>query len=97
MTKTNEALAAELQCVLDGMAKLQDVLDNPVNQGDELQSCFHGLQHFLADEDIRAKDGAYRQMQEAEMRKLIRLLRSGADCSLLSTVHFLGTSGGAKV
>lgn len=94
MTKTNEALAAQLQRVLDGRAKLQDILDDPATQGDELQSCFHGLQHFLADEDIRAKDDEYRQMQEAEMRKLIRLLLSGADCRLLSAVHFLGRSGG---
>jgi hypothetical protein len=96
MTKANETLAAQLQRVLDGVVRLQDILDDPANQGDELQSCFHGLQHFLADEDIRARDNEYRQMQEAEMRKLIRLLRSGADCSLLSTVHFLGTSGGTR-
>ena len=94
MTKTSEALAVQLQRVLDGEARLQDILDDPINQGDELQSCFHGLQHFLADKDIRAKDNQYRQMQEDEMRKLIRLLRSGADCSLLSAVYFLGTSGG---
>lgn len=93
MTKTSESLAVQLQRVLDGEAKLQDVLDDRINQGNELQSCFHGLQHFLADDDIRAKDTEYRQMQEAEMRKLIRLLRSGAECSVLSSVHFLGTSG----
>jgi hypothetical protein len=31
-------------------------------------------------------------MQQAEMRKLIGLLRSGADKKLLSKIHFLGKS-----
>ena len=35
---------------------------------------------------------AYRQMQEAEMRKLIELLRSGANGQTLARVHFLGVS-----
>jgi len=83
-------LADQLQRVLDGAIALEDVLDDPANQGDILQSCIHGLEHFLVDADIRSMDAGYRQMQVAEMCKLIALLRSGADRRLLSKIHFLG-------
>lgn len=89
-----QVLADQLQDVLDGLKMLDDVINDPVNAGDPLASCFHGLQHFLADADIRAKDVEYRQMQETEMRKLIQLLRIGADGKALSKIHFLGTSNG---
>jgi len=85
-------LADQLQRVLDGVLSLDHVLEDPSNQGDLLESCLHGLQHFLSDDDIRAKDPGYREMQETEMRKLIALLRSGADNRVLSQIHFLGRS-----
>ena len=86
------ALADQLQGVLDGVIALEDVLDAPGNQGEILQSCIHGLGHYLVDDGIRAKDAVYRQMQETELRRLIALLRSGADSRLLSKIHFLGKS-----
>ena len=92
MAATALNLADQLQRVLDGGLSLDDLLENPSNQGDALESCFHGLQHFLSDNDIRAKDAGYREMQETEMRKLITLLRSGADHRVLSKIHFLGQS-----
>jgi hypothetical protein len=86
------ALADKLQRVLDGSIALDDLLDDPANRGECLDACLLGLQHFLSDDDIRAKDADYRDMQETEMRKLIALLRSGADRQTLSKIHFLGRS-----
>ena len=50
------------------------------------------LAHYLADSDIRERDPEYRQMQDSEMDKLVRLLRAGAPDDELRRVHFLGYS-----
>ena len=89
----SESLAEKLECVLKGTVSLDGVLADPINFEGLAGSCFHGLQHFLADEDIRAWDSSYREMQENEMRKLIVLLKSGADSKALAAVTFLGGSG----
>jgi hypothetical protein len=47
------------------------------------------LEHYLADVDIRKRDLAYRAMQDAEMEKLVRLLRAGAPDAELAKVTFL--------
>ena len=72
---------------------MESVLADPANFIGPAAASFHGLQHFVADEDIRAKDSAYRAMQEHEMQRLIRLLKSGADAQELSKITFLGVSG----
>jgi len=36
------------------------------------------LEHYLSDSDIRDRDPAYGAMQDAEMQKLVTLLRAGA-------------------
>ena len=48
------------------------------------------VDHYLSDEDIRAKDDAYREMQDSEMSKLIELIRAGAPRERLVKIHFLG-------
>lgn len=90
MTAAAIKLAEMLELVLDGRCSLGDLLDDPSAFDGELENCFHGLQHFHADEDIRAKDAGYRDMQEGEMRRLIALLRSDATGSALRSVSFLG-------
>jgi len=47
------------------------------------------LEHYLADIDIRKRDPAYRAMQDAEMEKLLRLLRARAPDVELAKVTFL--------
>ena len=47
------------------------------------------LEHYLADTDIRERDPAYRAMQDAEMKKLVNLLRAGAPDVELAKVTFL--------
>jgi hypothetical protein len=91
MNTAAELLASDLQRVLEGAMRLEDVLEDPRHvHGRPLAACFHGLQHFLMDEDFRAKDPEYRKMQEDEMRKLIRLLETEADEETLRCIHFLG-------
>ena len=43
----------------------------------EVLDLIAGVWHFIADEDIRARDVEYREMQELEMYRLIRHLRGG--------------------
>jgi hypothetical protein len=50
------------------------------------------LWHFAADADIRAEDTEYREMQLAELRKLVTLLRTAAGRDEIALVTFLGTS-----
>jgi hypothetical protein len=85
-------LATMLEEVLVGKRDLYALLDNPSEHSDELEACFHGLWHYAADEDIRAKDAGYSAMQQSEMRKLISLLRCGASAETLKQVSFLGAS-----
>lgn len=90
----NDQLADELEKVLCGQVELEAVLDQPLRFNPAIESCFHGLQHFLADQDIRSRDPAYRKMQETEMQRLIELLRSGATPEEIQHITFLGSSRG---
>ena len=92
MANAADLLAGDLERVLGWTVLLEKVLDDPAYVDGPLTSCSHGLQHFLLDAELRAKDSAYRQMQEAELRKLIVLLRSGADEPILRKISFLGAS-----
>ena len=84
------ALADALEAVLRGERSLQDVLDDPKLFFGETAACFHGLQHFLIDADIRERDPAYADMQNGELRSLIGLLRQQAPAWQLERVSFLG-------
>lgn len=88
-----ESLAQKLEAVMAGTLSLQSVLADPANFKGSASAAFHGLQHFLADADIRETDSDYRAMQEQEMVKLIQLLNSGADTKVLGKITFLGASG----
>jgi hypothetical protein len=57
-----------------------------------LAHVWDGLEHFLADADIRAKDDGYREMQEEELGRLIDLLRAEAPAEQLRRITFLGPS-----
>lgn len=59
---------------------------------DLLNVVWPNLEHYLADLDIRETDPGYRAMQDAEMEKLVRLLRAGAPDPELAKIHFLGYS-----
>ena len=57
-----------------------------------LPHIWDGLQHLLADADIRSKDQGYRQMQEQELERLIGLLQEGAAMEQLRRITFLSGS-----
>jgi hypothetical protein len=59
---------------------------------DLLSAVWEYLEHYLADCDIRKRDSDYRVMQDAEIEKLVRLLRAGASDAELRKIHFLGHS-----
>ena len=84
-------LAKDLEEVLAGRLSIDVVLDER-DYWPELDACYHGLEHFRGDKNIRAKDARWKEMQEHELRHLISLLRSGASNEKLSEVLFLGYS-----
>jgi hypothetical protein len=59
---------------------------------EQLSVIWPNLEHYLADRDLRDRDSDYRAMQDAEMEKLVQLLRTGAPNAELAEIHFLGYS-----
>jgi len=60
----------------------------PVGENRDPRVIWPNLEHYLADNDIRKRDPAYRA-QDAEMEKLVRLLRARAPDVELAKVTFL--------
>jgi hypothetical protein len=58
-----------------------------------LAAIWPNLDHYLADGDIRERDRDYGAMQDAEMDKLVRLIRAGAPAGELGSITFLRRSG----
>ena len=85
-------LAEQLEGVLLGNVDVNALLEEPSWFAGSTAACYHGLQHYAADEDIRRRDVEYSGMQRSEMRKLIALLRSGANSTQLERITFLGES-----
>lgn len=91
MTDTKQPkqqLAEDLIRVLDGNLALAEVLAHPERYGGALEPCLQGLQHYLADEAVRAKDAGHRAMQEDAMERLIDLLLMGAPNEELASASF---------
>jgi len=86
-------LADDLASLLEGSVSSEFVKEKYFHQevSDEFDHVMCRLAHFLDDGDIRDRDERYKKMQNKEMRKLIRLIRSG-DYTEASLVHFLGES-----
>ena len=75
---TIQELANDLERHLHGTVDADFVRQqyrNSDNPG--ITALMSSIEHFLSDSDIRGKDINYREMQEQEMMKLIKLLRSG--------------------
>jgi hypothetical protein len=58
----------------------------------ELQAIWHGLQHYFADADIRARDPDYGRMQKQELERLVERLEGRSSPKDLARVSFLGPS-----
>ena len=93
MPATSEQLANDLQGVLDGSVTADEFRTrHPVaGQTGPLEAVLCHVEHYLSDADIRRRDSAYRAIQDAEMEKLISLLRSGR-LNNATEIHFLGQS-----
>jgi hypothetical protein len=89
-------LAADLELLRRGRLSVTEFRARyQTNGGDTLfDAIAENLEHYLSDGDIRARDPAYRAMQEAELTKLIGLLESGAPAERLRRITFLASSEG---
>jgi hypothetical protein len=85
------SLAADLEALLEGALTEEDFrLRYQSGPTSTLVDAIWGnLEHYLADADVRARDPEYRAMQNAELLKLIRLLREDAPKTQLQRVNFL--------
>jgi hypothetical protein len=90
MSSERNRLADALDRVLAGTLDLNEIFEQEALYGEPLSHCYHGLQHYLGDADIRKREPEYRAMQEKEMRKLIRLLHSDVGLEFLDSILFLG-------
>lgn len=91
---TRRDLANQLREVLDGTldsASLQDRLGR-TNLPTELSAIVINLNHYFDDSDIRLKDTQYKEMQNAELGKLIAILLSDDPLDRATDINFLHES-----
>jgi hypothetical protein len=88
------ALANDLESLAAGTVSEADFRDKyaAAESPAVLRIIWPNLEHYLADADIRRRDLSYRAMQDAEIAKLVRLLRARAPDAELAKIHFLGRS-----
>ena len=93
MGSSAEHLSDDLQSVLEGaLSPEQFRARNPIaGHAGLLETVLCLVEHYLVDADVRKQDVSYRDMQDAEMRKLIEMLRSGR-LDEAAKIHFLGDS-----
>lgn len=85
-------LADDLESLLTGQLSegaFRTRYEGDVADSTLLDAIWGNLDHYWADSDIREREPVYRAMQNAEMEKLVRLLRAGAPDSELTKVNFL--------
>lgn len=94
-TATKAGLANDLESLRAGTlseAELRAKCRERV-PSDLLNAIWPNLEHYFADRDIRERDRAYGAMQDAELDKLVRLLRADISTIDLVKITFLGNSG----
>ena len=95
MDRATEAtvIASELEAMLSGDLSPSAFREkHAASQGAVMDAIRPCIDHYLDDEDIRASDPDYREMQEGEMRKLIKLLRTNRPDQDLARITFLAPS-----
>jgi hypothetical protein len=85
------SVAVDLEALLSGELTASDFRSNYKRSSDSvvLNAVWDNLLHYLDDADIRARDESYRDMQDDELRKLIKLLRGQAPVADLRRISFL--------
>jgi hypothetical protein len=87
---TIQDLANNLERLLHGTVDADFIREQYRNSDNpDIAALMSSIEHFLSDSDIRGKDTHYREMQEEEMIKLIKLLRSGRinDARAITFLH----------
>jgi hypothetical protein len=88
--KTIHQFANDLERHLHGTVDAHFIREQYGNADNlDISALMSSIEHFFSDSDIRAKDTTYRKMQEEEMIKLIKLLRSEkiSDAKRISFLH----------
>jgi hypothetical protein len=85
-----DALIQDLEALRGGTLTGEEFSARHPHRADtsDLEEVLCNLEHFLADEDIRARDLGYAAFQTAELDKLIRHLRA-QDWRAATQVSFL--------
>jgi tRNA A37 N6-isopentenylltransferase MiaA len=91
MSSDHISVAADLEALLSGALDSSDFRSKYKRSSDSevLNAIWDNLHHYLDDADIRERDESYRDMQENELRKLIRMLREDAPVAHLRRISFL--------
>lgn len=79
MQKRAATFANELEAVRAGRAQISGLWSKYVDQPDSshFEEILSFVNHYVSDDDIRAKDPQYREMQEREFDRLLAHLRAG--------------------
>lgn len=85
------SLVADLEALLSDALSASDFRRKYQSESDSvvLDAIWENLQHYLEDADSRARDESCRDMQQNELRKLIRMLREHAPVAHLRRISFL--------
>lgn len=88
------ALLADLEALMRGLLPPAAFRARHQTNGGSspIDAIAENLEHYLSDGERRAQDPAYRQMQDQELAKLIRLLETGAPTDRLRQITFLAQS-----
>ncbi|UOP04245.1 hypothetical protein [Conchiformibius kuhniae] len=89
MNDTLTELTLALQAYADGTLSGQDLLARWANAPPSYLPVYYHLFHLVDDEDIRARDAAYRSRQTAQLHELIDALHRQAAPETLKTICFL--------
>lgn len=91
-----ETFAIELEALRMGRASIEDLwsrYNDPTNpEAKEFRTILAFVEHYVADDDIRAKDAGYSSMQENEFDRLLDLLRRG-QLEEAQAITFLRSTG----
>ena len=86
-------LANDLENLLESKVQTEAIKERYSGQepDEEFRQVMCYLEHYFSDSDIREQDSRYKEVQNKEMSKLIRLIRSG-NYKKASMVSFLNES-----
>jgi len=87
-------LAVDLEKVAHGELSADTVIERHRAKAADsrVEAVLSNLSHFASDADIRARDPKYREMQLAELSKLVTLLRKDMPVESIARITFVHVS-----